>query len=500
MSTSLKKTSSVRSKVRAKDVENVFAMLLLNLPLSIEGLAKQSNGLFSKVRYPYSFTLEDAVMGMRAMEVTLVNGNTTTTISCGVKAKSAHSFLQKFMDARLIHCPSDRTRREIGDASGVLLQPTAKGVHFLQRYCQKNGVREHESLLLSEYNSMKCIALERHVVSDKIIQSKRFVYLLFQRFMGPKPNVYDPFGPPDTLPTNKPHNLFVEESLSLSSSSNWSLEKNQEHVSPYSHRYFTHPDSDSLTQYYVAHSGVRVFSKRTVHGKQFEHCITGKAVVQWLLECTDIIYPQEAVDVGNLFIKYGLLTPISDISLQNHHRLVADRDALYILSAHSGRAICKWPQEAALAITKKPSKSGINHGIKMNDILEDAGLRLLFREHLSRELCEENLSFYTELQKFTIKYKKGTTQSNSPDLIALLYTIYNQFLAPGSPAELNIDHKLRAQLVGLLTQEPDKVDLPKIHTAFEKAKHSVFKMMEADSFPKFISSAEFQSGWSSLEI
>ncbi|KAA8916589.1 hypothetical protein TRICI_001215 [Trichomonascus ciferrii] len=498
MSTGLKRTASVRSKARAKDVENVFAMLLLSLPLSVEGSAKHSNGLFSKVRYPYSFALEEAVIKMKAMEVTLVNGGTTTTISCGVTTKSALSFLQKFMEARLVHCPADRTRRELGNASsGVLLQPTAKGVHFLQRYCQKNGVRAHERLLLSEYNSMKCIVLERHASSDKIIQSKRFGYLLFQRFMGPRPNVYDPFGPPDTLPTNKPHNLFAEESLSLSSSSSWSFDKNHEQVSPYSHRYFTHPDSDSLSQYYVSHSGVRVFSKRTVHGKQFEHCITGKAVVQWLIECTDMIFPQEAVDVGNLFVKYGLLTPISDISLQHHHRLVPERDALYILSAHNGHAICKWPQ--ATTTKTKPPKPMFNHGIKMKDILDDAGLRLLFREHLSRELCEENLSFYTELRKFTAKYKTSSS-ANRPDLIALLYTIYNQFLAPGSPAELNLDHKLKAQLVCLLTQQPDQIDLPKIHTVFEKAKHAVFKMMEADSLPKFISSAEFQLGWSSLEI
>lgn len=487
------------SKPRAKDVENVFAMLLLGLPLSVEGSAKQPNGLFSKVRYPYSFTLEEAVMKMRAMEVTLVNGETTTTISCGVRAKSAYSFLQKFMDARLVHYPGDRTRHKLGNSLGVVLQPTAKGVHFLQRYCQRNGVRAHESLLLSDYNSMKCIALERHVVSDKITQSKRFVYLLFQRFMGPRPNVYDPFGPPENLPTNRLNNLFVEESLSLSSSSNWLLDsKNRERVSPYSHRYFTHPDSDSLSQYYVAHSGVRVFPSRNIHGKQFEHCMTGKSVVQWLLECTDMIYPQEAVDVGNLFVRYGLLAPISEVSLRDHQFLVPDKDALYIVSAHNGRSVCQWSQ--AVTAAQHNSTCIINHGIKMKDILEDAGLCLLFREHLSRELCEENLSFYTELQKFTIKYNTTVSPANRSNLIALLYTIYNQFLAPGSPAELNLEHKLKAQLVCLLTQEPSKIDLPKIHCAFEKAKYSVFKMMEADSLPKFISSAEFLSGWSSLDI
>lgn len=489
----LRKNSSIRcsakpKRVRAEDLENVFSMLLLSLPLSEDRnnkrrkKLKSPGGLLSTTP-PFSFTTEDAIECMKAMEVMVKNSQTTITISCGVtKISTVYMFLQRFLDAKLVHFPNDRTRNEVDSSnisSNVLLQPTAKGVFFLQRYCKHYGITLDESsnLLNSPFNSMKCIALDRHIVSDNIIHSDLLVHLLFKRFMGPRPNIYSSNSPADN------------------------------DISPFAHRYFTHPDSDAHTQYYVSHKGVRIFKdyKLNENSKKnsivIDYCITGKAAVQWLVECVDLVNLKEAIDLGSLFVKHSLL---KDVYTQDEHydtnkkdTLVPSKDALYMLTA-KGRTLCDWPwalkrspsipKKTLPSISNKPS---IN--ITMDSVLQDAGLRLLFREHLSKNCCEENLAFYSELQNFA---KKCNKKDNNSAMAVLTYTIYNQFLASGSPYELNIDHKLKEQLIENITQDDSTLclNLPEIKKLFDLTELHVFKMMEADSLPKFIHSKEFQIG------
>ena len=84
--------------------------------------------------------------------------------------------------------------------------------------------------------------------------------------------------------------------------------------------------------------------------------------------------------------------------------------------------------------------------------------------------------------------------TSSPTIIRLLTIpsdLYNSFLAPGSPCELNIDHSLRNALVSRMTrfELPDSQLLATandIVQLFDQAQTSVFKLMSADSVPKFL--------------
>ena len=84
--------------------------------------------------------------------------------------------------------------------------------------------------------------------------------------------------------------------------------------------------------------------------------------------------------------------------------------------------------------------------------LNDAALRLIFRESLRDTYCEENLLFYLDVGKFltsceiAIKASSpagdgGESSGQSLDSVkktmSLAYGIHNAFLAPGSPCELN---------------------------------------------------------------
>lgn len=74
--------------------------------------------------------------------------------------------------------------------------------------------------------------------------------------------------------------------------------------------------------------------------------------------------------------------------------------------------------------------------------------------------------------------------------------MYNAFLAPGSPCELNIDFNLRNALAARMTRavgEDDQMirSLDEVASLFDQAQNSVFKLMASDSVPKFSREAKY---------
>ena len=66
--------------------------------------------------------------------------------------------------------------------------------------------------------------------------------------------------------------------------------------------------------------------------------------------------------------------------------------------------------------------------------------------------------------------------------------LYNAFLAPGSPCELNIEHALRNSLAGRMTKAVGDdasmlKSLTEVVNLFEMAQVSVFKLMSSVSSP-----------------
>lgn len=68
----------------------------------------------------------------------------------------------------------------------------------------------------------------------------------------------------------------------------------------------------------------------------------------------------------------------------------------------------------------------------------------------------------------------------------MILGLYNAFLAPGSPCELNIDHNLRNSLAGRMTRAVGDDDsmlksLQEVVSLFRDAQSSVFKLMSSVS-------------------
>jgi GTPase-activating protein SST2 len=120
------------------------------------------------------------------------------------------------------------------------------------------------------------------------------------------------------------------------------------------------------------------------------------------------------------------------------------------------------------AVEKKSSKE--SNTDRLRYILEEPALRSLFREFLRGNFCEENLSFWIDVQDFRRKFNvtssavaSSASRSNArstpgqaamerhhESLINTAFVIYNTYLAPSSQCELNIDHGLRNELAKYL--------------------------------------------------
>lgn len=163
---------------------------------------------------------------------------------------------------------------------------------------------------------------------------------------------------------------------------------------------------------------------------------------------------------------------------------------------------------------------------RLKYILDDPALRSLFREFLKGNFCEENLSFWLEVEDFKRKFNitssavaatpaPGSKSSRSTpgqaamekhheSLINTAFFIYNKYLAPSSQCELNIDHGLRNELSkyledvvtsmtgkvfqGQVDQEQanafNATQLQTMIRLYERIQTHVFRLMATDSVPK----------------
>ena len=162
---------------------------------------------------------------------------------------------------------------------------------------------------------------------------------------------------------------------------------------------------------------------------------------------------------------------------------------------------------------------------RLKYIIEEPQLRNLFREFLRANFCEENLSFYLEVQDFKRKFNitssamasagplarnqrttpgQAAMERHHESLIQMAFVIYNTYLAPSSQCELNIDHGLRNELSGYLSdvitnltgkQFQGRVEMEQANAfnatqlqtmirLYERIQTHVFRLMATDSVPK----------------
>ena len=213
-------------------------------------------------------------------------------------------------------------------------------------------------------------------------------------------------------------------------------------------------DSDSLHDYRDGLTGVKMASERKINGKVFKDTFTGKATCDWLMDCCMTVDRRETLELATLFVQYDLIETIQQdraymAQYPTHTHFQPTKHAVYQLST-KGREVMNGTSsrgrssEGDISTSSRNAITRDSNTQRLDKILSDPALRLLFRENLRETHCEENLSFYIDVDEFVQSCRqvvrsaqKGTTTTTSMDgvkeIMAQAYGIYNAFLAPGSP-------------------------------------------------------------------
>lgn len=556
-------TRTPSGNIYHKDLKNIFSVLLYCLDLKAEVKKPTSTNILKfsfKKLHPYAFTIEKAIEVMSNLNIDLQYHTTLTKLSYNINFKFAFELLQLFYTAKLLHCPDDKTCKKLTTTKHVL-QPTPKGVAILYQFCIQMGIPNIKSLSLPEilksnFNSMKLMEFERHPRTDAIIHSENSDKLLFIQVMGADMNIWSPKNGPDEI-SNIGANIMSDSKINshiYGASSDTSedvfnplenentffeylrqrqqeqtrtssidsttdspiLESSQPSpsatfsTSPFFHRFFTNPDSDSHVQYYVSNAGLRFFKKKVVTvssvEKEVYNCFSGKALIQYIMDCTDLFYLKEAVKVANMFVKLQL---IKSETTNDHSAFIPTKDALYTLS-DSGIKLVQW--DAKLSLKKpinrpvSPSKPDIEKApqehakdLILDDIIKDPGLKFLFRNFMEENMCIENMNIYDEILDFqkkmdilkkmlslkdrektkffnelrkvdvfqennsvkqqanVLRNKKLTIYTAMNKLseycLSKVYTIFSMYISENAPNEINIDSQLRISVRNVIEEK-----------------------------------------------
>lgn len=423
--------------------------------------------------FPHSFTTEEAVGNLANLKFAQSNRmpdpndqnrvvTTTTTTTFSMAKDMAKALCQRFIDARFFESAADKGLDSFKDRAIWTL--TSKGVWTLSRFMMRNGiVSETLGALVSKYNNVQLMVLERDSDTDEILQDKSVIDIIFRRFIGRVPN--------------------VKTSTSVS-------------------------DSDSVSEYCEGTTGVKVAETRRFGDQTIALSFTGRTAISWLTDCTTVLDLDEAHDLAELFVSQNLIEYIGDSKGKlpdSNYTFQSAKSSIYTITA-KGRRVAGWepvssppdfsrkqssgsagpvrrnslhsasssgaipkssgsskdsvarsPElpsttpaaSAGPAITTATKETNTN---RLNLILADPGLRSQFREFLCENYCEENLSFYLDVVEFVRQIRNVQALDGVSEGLARAYSIYNAYLAAGSPCELNLDHQLRLEMTAQMSK------------------------------------------------
>lgn len=561
---------------------HVFEILILSLDLKPE--THSGNPIFSKTIPSYSFFITDAIkkLGRLYLEIDFKKARTNITLS--IYPAQAYGLLRQFFRSKLLHCPRQRTESVITHDTRV--QVTPKGTALVYTFCKNIGIPplKMPDIVKSNFNTMDLFCFER-TPANEIIFSKFLLLVLFMKLMGPAPNVWSPQRSENSVSCifdNEFPGFFDffsdyqlnERNERHSSSSANSRRSKSFRSSPFHHKYFTNPESDSHVQYYTSDAGLRLVKNKwfVVNHKKVavDYCFSGKALCQWLLDCTTVEDEFEAITIGSLLVAGNFITPITLVSGENG-RFQNDRAAFYMLTEMGAKA-CLWSRVSSgksvmgssLLISPvdsdqfDPSDNPSN--LSLMEIITDPGLRALFTMHMSRDQCAENMKAYTKIMDFVKLERvlrkllkvtglrtdifrrektKNAVESHFKSCFSQAFHLYSAFISDDAQININIDSGLREHVHRLLIQQdahrddesecmatpivkseffcedekelsedesfasadestrisaeyPPKVGLMiSIYLAFTQIARSLYRLMEIDSYPKFMKSEDY---------
>lgn len=357
-------------------------------------------------KFDFTFTVEEAVSNLSSLRFTqsarMPDPNdpsriitTTSTTTFTMAKEMARSIFQDFIQARFLE-PLNATFSSLG--KGTVCTMTAKGIAVLHRFCNRNGITAPHVMrvLQSPRNKMTLLILERDIATDKLVVDRSTIEVIFRRFAG----------------TQAPG--------ATGGSPAW----------------------EDRTDYPNGLVGVEGMQDLRVNGRKYQYAFTGKSAINWLMDCCTTIDERETYRVCEQFIEDGLIAGIvedkSYIEEKGQPALnfQPTRQAIYTLTPRAMK-VCGWAVSDRLSdesINKKRDSKAANNSpfssnttaaggavgdvsntSRLQYILNDPSLRLLFREYLAASFCEENLAFYLDVTEYVDNYKNSKMSDGLKD-------------------------------------------------------------------------------------
>ncbi|KAL1917316.1 uncharacterized protein VTP21DRAFT_4972 [Calcarisporiella thermophila] len=477
----------------ARDIYDYFAAFVSSVPLQTNRRGFKS--------YPDSFTVEVALGCLHSLTLTstvrspdpadptcLITGTTTRTVE--MSKPEATALLQHFLNAYLVLNVSSKHGTEL-KAKGVY-RVTPKGWTILERFINKSSMSAgHLHSALSQHSRIKLVPLDRDPATDAIVVEPHQLRAVFRRFTGPFPN----------RPSSK-------ETDSDSS------------------------DRGSLASHDTARErlGVEV-RDRQIFYLTFRDAFDGQAAIDWLCMHTSALTRHEAAFVLQEFLRAGFVEVLLNKTDKSAACPLYSRDFVLHLT-EEGEEVSGWadgdntdstsvstgpstaplslrahappkqddcvvdiremlsrapPHYSKQSLERAPSISSLDstiattkdsHAARLHHILRDPQLLSLFRVFLTANFCEENLAFWLDCEQFCQKFHSTPPGTAAKELVEMSCKLYEEYLSPGSPHEINIDHELRHTRVS-----PE--DLEAVFKHFSKVQSHIFRLMCTDSVPKF---------------
>ncbi|KAF8900026.1 regulator of G protein signaling domain-containing protein [Mucidula mucida] len=551
-----------RGRPFLKDTLDLFATLIVSLELSTH---KQFFRTF-----PNSFSTDEAAQNLASLKFSQSNRGpdprepsrvvtTTTTTTFSMTRDMAKAMSQHFMDARLIENAADPSSNLFKDRGVYVLTP--KGLHVLERFISKNGINsDHlQQVFVTQPICIKLLHLERRSADDEIIVTQSVITALFRRFVGRSPNY-----PSSSQPITDPFQRYNERSKGVAlmdvTERAQPLQGKPQQVHKCAFAAVTalewlcdftsvvgREEAAEMAAQFVRFGLISLVSDKrknndsaiifTVRGstpggnspvaQQGEFRCTAKAIYKITDEGRRLAHWDNArLGESPSASSSNLATERSSVdkSAGDHEKKGGDA------KIHRRISMAEKLNANYDAAEKKNSQKESN-AERLRYILEEPGLRSLFREFLRSNFCEENLSFWLDVEDFKRKFNITSSAvavtaprpggKNTPgqqamerhheSLINTAFVIYHTYLAPSSQCELNIDHGLRNELSKYLEDavtnltgksfqgrvEPEQANafnatqLQTMIRLYERIQTHVFRLMATDSVPRFIKTPKF---------
>ncbi|CAE6411834.1 unnamed protein product [Rhizoctonia solani] len=587
-----------RGRPFLKDTLDLFATLIVSLDLVTHKQFFKS--------FPYSFTTDEAAQNLASLKFSQSNRGpdprdpsrivtTTTTTTFSMTRDMAKAMSQHFMDARLIENAADRTSNLFKERGVYVVTP--KGLHVLERFIIKNGINGNSlvGVFESQPVCMKLLHLERRPIDDEIIISQPVITALFCRFVGRQPNYMPDVAPGQMDPTTE-YNERAKGMPLIDVQERPPQMIGKAPLQTYKYCFpaisalewlcdFTsivgRDEAAEMAAHFVRFGLIQLVSDKrktgdsavifTVRGSantpgtatQGEFRCTAKAIYRITDEGRRVArwdHPARSAGSGsrgspnasqtNLHPERpstdgsheGMVTEITygpGAGPQGPETLATATEAKIQRRASIVEKMREGYQASPDRIARNESSAE-----RLKRVLEEPALRALFREFLRGNFCEENLSFWLEVQDLKRRFtttstaaaashplhgatsptsRPGTAKMPTPGqqamekhheaLVQFTFLIYNTYLAPQSHCELNIDHALRNELYayvedvftdnGFSRSGPGSVgpkeaasfnatQLQNLIKLYERIQLHVFRLMATDSLSKFVKTPRFK--------